>query len=126
MQGPGLLERLWCLDCANTWTACGRVDGCVRNLLQPVTVVCELPHHLCALAARRYKQLLLKQRDIMIALTARLNERDEQIMTLQVRVCLAAPCLHRGAVACIAHTAGLGVQVTWRAGFLALPARQGS
>lgn len=31
----------------------------------------------------RYKQLLLKQRDIMIALTARLNERDEQIMTLQ-------------------------------------------
>jgi kinesin family protein 3/17 len=33
----------------------------------------------------RYKQLLLKQRDIMIALTARLNERDEQIMTLQVR-----------------------------------------
>jgi hypothetical protein len=34
----------------------------------------------------RYKQLLLKQRDIMIALTARLNERDEQIMTLQVRL----------------------------------------
>ena len=33
----------------------------------------------------RYKQLLLKQRDIMIALTARLNERDEQIMGLQVR-----------------------------------------
>lgn len=32
----------------------------------------------------KYKQLLLKQRDIMIALTARLNERDEQIMTLQV------------------------------------------
>lgn len=32
----------------------------------------------------RYKQLLLKQRDIMIALTARLNERDEQIMGLQV------------------------------------------
>ena len=27
----------------------------------------------------RYKQLLLKQRDIMIALTARLNERDEQV-----------------------------------------------
>jgi kinesin family protein 3/17 len=36
--------------------------------------------------AYRYKQLLLKQRDIMIALTARLNERDEQIMTLQVRL----------------------------------------
>jgi septal ring factor EnvC (AmiA/AmiB activator) len=31
----------------------------------------------------RYKQLLLKQRDIMIALTARLNERDEYIMNLQ-------------------------------------------
>lgn len=31
----------------------------------------------------RYKQLLLKQRDIMIALTSRLNERDEQILYLQ-------------------------------------------
>mmetsp|Transcript_4076 Transcript_4076/g.15328 ORF Transcript_4076/g.15328 Transcript_4076/m.15328 type:complete len:868 (-) Transcript_4076:107-2710(-) len=31
----------------------------------------------------RYKQLLLKQRDIMIALTARLNERDETIISLQ-------------------------------------------
>lgn len=31
----------------------------------------------------RYKSLLLKQRDIMIALTARLNERDEQIVSLQ-------------------------------------------
>ncbi|KAJ1409010.1 hypothetical protein B484DRAFT_195722 [Ochromonadaceae sp. CCMP2298] len=31
----------------------------------------------------RYKQLLLKQRDIMIALTQRLVERDEQIMGLQ-------------------------------------------
>lgn len=31
----------------------------------------------------RYKQLLLKQRDIMIALTQRLVERDEQIMALQ-------------------------------------------
>ena len=27
----------------------------------------------------RYKLLLLKQRDIMIALTQRLNERDEQV-----------------------------------------------
>mmetsp|Transcript_24055 Transcript_24055/g.75364 ORF Transcript_24055/g.75364 Transcript_24055/m.75364 type:complete len:299 (+) Transcript_24055:1178-2074(+) len=34
----------------------------------------------------RYKQLLLKQRDIMIALTARLNERDEQILVLQEEV----------------------------------------
>jgi len=31
----------------------------------------------------RYKQLLLKQRDIMIALTSRLNERDETIARLQ-------------------------------------------
>jgi len=31
----------------------------------------------------RYKQLLLKQRDIMIALTSRLNERDETIIALQ-------------------------------------------
>lgn len=30
----------------------------------------------------RYKQLLLKQRDIMIALTHRLNERDEQLASL--------------------------------------------
>lgn len=32
---------------------------------------------------RRYKQVVLKQRDIMIALTARLNERDEEIHRLQ-------------------------------------------
>ena len=31
----------------------------------------------------RYKLVLLKQRDIMIALTARLNERDEQLLALQ-------------------------------------------
>lgn len=31
----------------------------------------------------RYKTLLLKQRDIMIALTGRLNERDETIIQLQ-------------------------------------------
>lgn len=31
----------------------------------------------------KYKQLLLKQRDIMIALTTRLNERDENILQLQ-------------------------------------------
>ena len=34
----------------------------------------------------RYKGLLLKQRDIMIQLTARLNERDEQILMLQAEV----------------------------------------
>lgn len=33
----------------------------------------------------RYKQLLLKQRDIMIALTARLNERDESVRTREGR-----------------------------------------
>lgn len=32
----------------------------------------------------RFKKLLVKQRDIMIALTARLNERDEQILAFQV------------------------------------------
>lgn len=31
----------------------------------------------------RYKHLLLKQRDIMIALTSKLNERDEHIVQLQ-------------------------------------------
>eukprot|EP01083_Nonionella_stella_P277608 943691_1 len=31
----------------------------------------------------RYKQLLIKQRDIMIQLTARLNERDQSILALQ-------------------------------------------
>ena len=34
----------------------------------------------------RYKQLLLKQRDIMIALTQRLTERDEQILSLQAEI----------------------------------------
>ena len=34
----------------------------------------------------RYKALLLKQRDIMIALTQRLNERDEQILGLQAEL----------------------------------------
>ncbi len=34
----------------------------------------------------RYKQLLLKQRDIMIALTSKLNERDENIVQLQEEI----------------------------------------
>ncbi|CAE7710446.1 KIF3B [Symbiodinium pilosum] len=34
----------------------------------------------------RYKQLLLKQRDIMIALTQRLHERDETIISLQAEL----------------------------------------
>ena len=29
----------------------------------------------------RYKQLLVKQRDIMVALTLRLNERDETVIS---------------------------------------------
>lgn len=36
-----------------------------------------------ALQVPRYKALLLKQRDIMIALTERLRERDERILALQ-------------------------------------------
>lgn len=31
----------------------------------------------------RYKHILMEYRDIMIALTSRLNERDEQIISLQ-------------------------------------------
>jgi hypothetical protein len=38
------------------------------------------------LQVERYKQLLLKQRDIMIALTQRLTERDEQILSLQSEI----------------------------------------
>lgn len=34
----------------------------------------------------RYKSLLMKQRDIMVALTERLNERDEQVLMLQSQV----------------------------------------
>lgn len=34
----------------------------------------------------RYKQLLLKQRDIMLGLTTRLNERDETILQLQEEI----------------------------------------
>ena len=34
----------------------------------------------------RYKQLLLKQRDIMLNLTTRLNERDETILSLQEEI----------------------------------------
>lgn len=36
--------------------------------------------------AERYKALLLKQRDIMVQLTGRLNERDEQILMLQAEI----------------------------------------
>lgn len=49
----------------------------------------------------RYKQLLLKQRDIMIALTARLNERDEQIMTLQVSFSSSSSSAAAGAAAMV-------------------------
>ena len=34
----------------------------------------------------KYKLLLLKQRDIMIALTTKLNERDEAILQLQEEI----------------------------------------
>ena len=49
----------------------------------------------------RYKQLLLKQRDIMIALTGRLNERDEQILTLQEE--LEAYDAHQKSVLPLSH-----------------------
>lgn len=38
----------------------------------------------------------MKQRDIMIALTQRLNERDEQIMALQVRSTVVQRPFSRG------------------------------
>ncbi len=40
-------------------------------------------HTSMRLQVDRYKALLVKQRDIMIALTARLNERDDSILGLQ-------------------------------------------
>lgn len=46
-------------------------------------VVGRLIQQSVAVQVDRYKGLLLKQRDIMIALTSRLNERDEQILMLQ-------------------------------------------
>lgn len=68
--------------------------GPVRTLgffskLKGAAVPCQTPVQSTTLSqygnlqVDRYKQLLLKQRDIMIALTGRLNERDEQILTLQ-------------------------------------------
>ena len=42
-----------------------------------------MAHHTTHHTTHHHSQLLLKQRDIMIALTQRLNERDEQIMALQ-------------------------------------------
>lgn len=36
-----------------------------------------------AVQVERYKQLLMKQRDIMIALTQRLNERDDAVSLRQ-------------------------------------------
>lgn len=37
----------------------------------------------CEVQVDGYKELLLKQRDIMLALTKRLSDRDEQILILQ-------------------------------------------
>ena len=45
-----------------------------------------LPSPLSPSQVERYKALLLKQRDIMIALTARLTQRDEQILGLQAEI----------------------------------------
>ena len=60
----------------------------------------------CLVEVDRYKQLMIKQRDIMMALTHRLNERDETILALQAEVsssgtppsareCPPPPRLHR-------------------------------
>ena len=57
--------------------------GCPTGRLTPVAL---LVPPLLLLQVERYKQLLLKQRDIMIALTQRLNERDEQILGLQAEL----------------------------------------
>ena len=56
----------------------------------------------------RYKQLLLKQRDIMILLTQRLNERDEQIVALQVCITPLPPAVPAADLtsALFTHTAG--------------------
>lgn len=58
--------------------ATGNQPGCDKGSQQLLVLTCVL-----VVKVDRYKQLLLKQRDIMIALTGRLNERDEQILTLQ-------------------------------------------
>ena len=47
----------------------------------------------------KYRLLLSKQRDIMIALTARLNQRDEQILKLQEE--LEAYDSHQQCVSCL-------------------------
>lgn len=47
----------------------------------PITIA--WPSHLLCAQVDGYKELLLKQRDIMMALTKRLSERDELIMSLQ-------------------------------------------
>ncbi len=66
---------------------CGKDLTAVMMLMHFSIVLKVLMAPLHAPQVDRYKQLLLKQRDIMIALTSRLNERDEQIFTLQVRGC---------------------------------------
>lgn len=78
--------------CQDRLRSTGWRDACVAVAAAAPEPACQRSRPCCCvLPACRYKQLLLKQRDIMIALTARLNERDEQIMTLQVRGALAPP-----------------------------------
>lgn len=47
----------------------------------------------------RYKQLLMKQRDIMIALTQRLNERDDAVSVRQKGYC-PVQSLHTSTMFC--------------------------
>jgi hypothetical protein len=62
----------------------------------------------------RYKALLLKQRDIMIALTERLRERDERILALQDDLDAgdgASKCDSRVFAGCLLTAGGRRLQV---------------
>ena len=86
MRAPGWVGRGGSLR--SPWLA-------VNDLLPPAPATALLPPSppsscRCPPCVRpqveRYKALLLKQRDIMIALTQRLNERDNQILGLQAEL----------------------------------------
>ena len=62
-------------------------DDCVICIIIALFCMCFVPKRAAEEMERekrvRLQKLLLKQRDIMIALTGRLNERDETIIQLQ-------------------------------------------
>ncbi|KAK7194526.1 kinesin [Novymonas esmeraldas] len=69
----------------------GGVAGSPRTSREYAERLLELDRERQAVAedkeqVERYKQLLLKQRDIMLSLTTRLNDRDETILLLQEEV----------------------------------------